>query len=151
MKKFLTKVWDNIGNWIVFLIPTIVYGCLIVFGLITMVSSCSKPADVMKGDSYYRGYDDGYYEGRCEGYSEGIEKAKGYIAIAVDDDLDSLAWDIEDEYGLLPEDALQILSNYADRSGEVSEEELNNAIWAIYRYYYRSHVVTNEIEDYWID
>ena len=102
-------------------------------------------------EGYDTGYDDGYYAGYDDGYAKGIETAQKFLAFVVDDDLSSLAWDIEDEYGLFPEDALQMLSNYADRSNEVSEEELNNAIWAICRYYYKSNEVINGIEDYWID
>ena len=123
-------------------------GCaIIILCVVTIASSCSKPTVSEVDDSYYEGYEEGY----DDGYVEGIEKAQQFLAVVVDDDLSSLAWDIEDEYGLHPEDALQILSNYADCSGEVSEEELNNAIWAIYRYYYKSQEVINEIEDYWID
>ena len=44
-----------------------------------------------------------------------------------------------------------ILSNYADVPDEVTEEELNKAIWAIYSYYYESREIMNAIEDYWID
>ena len=102
-------------------------------------------------DGYEDGYADGFFEGQIDGYSEGIAEAQHDIAFMVEDDLSSLARDIEDEYGLFPEDALTILSNHADASNEVTKEELNNAIWAIYRYYHKSREVINGIEDYWID
>lgn len=119
------------------------------FALTICLSSCSFRGSY--DDGYEDGYDDGYYAGFDYGYYEGIAEAQHDIASYVDDDLSSLGWDIEEEYGLHPEDALQILSNYADVPDEVTEEELNNAIWAIYRYYYKSHEVINGIEDYWID
>jgi hypothetical protein len=112
---------------------------------------CSCDYRGIYDEAYEDGYEDGHYAGQCDGYYDGIERAKEYIAFVVDDDLSSLAWDIEAEYGLHPEDALQILSNYADVPDEVDEEELKDAIWAIYRYYYDSHKVINDIEDYWID
>ena len=100
---------------------------------------------------YDEAYEDGHFDGQCDGYYDGIERAKEYIAFVVDDDLSSLARDLEDQYGIHPEEAVQILSNYADVPDEVSEEELHNAIWAIYRYYYRSNEVINGIEDYDIE
>ena len=102
-------------------------------------------------DGYADGYDDGYYEGSSSGYYEGIEKAKQYISVVLDDELSSVAWAIEKEYGMHPEDALLILSNYADVPDEVTEEELNKAIWVMYRYYYEANKVINGIEDYDIE
>lgn len=102
-------------------------------------------------DGYDKGYDDGYEAGCDYGYSKGIADAQRYIAFVVDDDLSSLARDIKKAYGLHPEDALLILSNYADVPDEVTEEELNKAIWALYRYYYDSTEVINSIEDYLIE
>ena len=124
-------------------IPIIIYVGLLVFSVFTMVSSCSEKKVSEVDDSYYEGYSDGYYDG--------VEKAKQYIAFAVEDDLYSIAWDIEDEYGMLPEDAVRILANYADNSYEADEEELNDAIWSIYIYYHKSNKIVNAIEDYDID
>ena len=93
-------------------------------------------------------YEDGYADGYTDGYYEGVAEALHDIAFYVEDDLWSLACDIEDEYGMSPEDAIIILSNYADVPDEVTEEELNKAIWVLYRYYYKSHEIINDIEDY---
>lgn len=100
---------------------------------------------------YDDGYDDGYDIGFDYGYAKGIAEAQQFLAFIVDDDLRCLGRDLEDQYGIHPEEAVQILSNYADVPDEVSEEELHNAIWAIYRYYYRSHEVINGIEYYDIE
>lgn len=102
-------------------------------------------------DGYAEGYDDGYFEGFDFGYYEGIAEAQSFIEFVVDDDLSALARNIESEYGLHPEDALQILSNYADVPDEVDETELNQAIWAIYSYYHKSQEIIDGIEDYSID
>lgn len=124
-------------------IPIIIYVGLLVFSVFTMLSSCSEKKVSEVDDSYYEGYSDGYYDG--------VEKAKQYIAFAVEDDLYSIAWDIEDEYGMLPEDALNVLTNYIDAPDEVSEQELTDAIYAIRDYYYTANDIINGIEDYCID
>lgn len=122
------------------------------------------------GKSYEDGYTDGYSEAKAEmdflleeefldgydfgyedGYHEGIDRAQSSIESQLDDELWSLAHDIEDKYGIHPEEAVQILSMYADVPEEVTEEDLIAAIWAIYRYYYASNEAVGEIDDYWID
>ena len=102
-------------------------------------------------DDYDEGYSDGWEAGFDEGYCEGIAEAQHDIAFYVEDDLSSLAWDIKDEYGMLPEDAVWVLFNYTDVPDEVTEEELHKAILAIRRYYFASQEVVSGIEDYWID
>ena len=123
------------------------------FVLVICLLSCSYKGTYDDGheDGFDYGFDCGWYKGYDEGYSEGLAEAQHDIAIRVDDEIWSLAWDIEDEYGLFPEDALQILTNYADVPDEVTREEVNNAIWAIRRYYFASNEIINDIEDYWID
>ena len=96
-------------------------------------------------------YDRGYEAGYKEGYSAALSEAPERIEFYVDEDIWDLCNDIEDVYGIHPEEAVQILSNYADVPDEVDEAELSKAIWAIYRYYYDSREIMNEIEDYWID
>ena len=96
-------------------------------------------------------YESGYEAGYDDGYYEAMKKAPGRIESRVDDDIWDLCYEIEDIYGIHPEEAIMILSNYADVPDEVSEEDLNKAIWAIYRYYYDSGAIMNGIEDYWID
>ena len=94
---------------------------------------------------------DGYDWGYDEGYFEGIADAQHSIAIRVDDDLWSLSFDIKEKYGMHPEDAVTILTNYADDPEAIDVYELEKAIWAIRRYYYDSHKVIHGIEDYSID
>ena len=122
---------------------------LVLFALSICLLSCSYRGTY--DDGYSEGYADGFFEGQINGYDEGIAEAQHDIAIRAEDDLWSLAWDIEDKYGIHPEEAVQILSNYADVPDEVDEAELHNAILAIYRYYYDSCEIVNDIEDYWID
>ena len=125
----------------------------IVLLIAVMLAMCSLSGCRIEGynHGYDDGYDDGYESGYDIGYEEGVTRAQRYISFVLDDDLDSLAYDIEDTYGIHPEEAVQILSNYADVPDEVTEEELLNAIWAIYRYYHDSIEVVNGIEDYLID
>lgn len=137
---------------------------LVMLILSTVFSSCSSQSAYDEG--YADGYDDGYSDGEFDmqlevedsilagydtGYYDGIAEAQHDIAVRVEDDLSSIAWDISDKYGLFPDEALQILSNYADVPDEVDKEELNDAIWAICRYYYDSNEIINNIDDYWID
>lgn len=122
---------------------------LVLFALSICLLSCSQTRTYE--DGYEDGYSDGLFEGQVNGYSEGISEAQHDIAFRVEDELWSLAWDIEDKYGIHPEEAVQILSNYVDVPDEVDEAKLHTAILAIYHYYYDSHEVMNGIEDYWID
>lgn len=117
------------------------------------VSLCLYSCDYSSfyDEGYEDGYQDGHFDGEYYGYYEGIERAKEYIAFVVDEDLSSIAYDIEDQYGLHPEEALQILSNYADVPDEVDIEKVDDAIWAIYCYYNNMQKIINGIEDYWID
>lgn len=101
--------------------------------------------------TYEDGYKVGYGNGYGEGYYEGIAEAQSSIAFYVEDELIALKRDIEDEYGMHPGEAVEVLTNYADVPDEVTEEDLKKAIWSLYRYYYDSHNVINGIEDYWIE
>lgn len=129
----------------------------VLFTLVICLLSCSYEGTY--DDGYEDGYDDGrdygwydgYDEGYSEGYWEGVAEAQHDIANFVDDDLWSLEWDIEHEYGTFPEDALQILTNYIDDPDSISEEELYTAIYAIRSYYFASQKIPSNIEDYWID
>lgn len=130
---------------------------LVLFSSAVCLLSCSYEGTYDNGyaDGYDYGLEDGWYDGYDEGYSEGyyegIAEAQHDIAIRVEDDLWSLARDIEDEYGIHPEDAMAVFFRYADGHDDVSEEELSKAIWAVRRYYYELHDVIDGIEDYWID
>lgn len=109
--------------------------------------------------TYDTGYEDGisigkeigYDEGYDEGYFDGMQKAPGKIESRVYDDIWDLCKEIEDKYGIHPEEAIQILANYADDTEAINAEELNRAIWVIFRYYHDSNKIMNGIEDYWID
>lgn len=137
---------------------------LVMLILSTVFSSCSSQSAYDEG--YAAGYDDGYSDGEFDmqlevedsilagydtGYHDGIAEAQHDIAVRVEDDLHSLAWDIEDEFGMFPDDALQILSNYVDVPDEVDGDDLSMAIIAIYKYYYDSNEIINNIDDYLID
>ena len=117
--------------------------------LLLASSSCNYKGNYDDGydDGYADGYTDGCFDGRIKGYEDGIAKAQKHLAFAIDDDLSELGYKIEREYGMHPEDALMILSNYADVPDEASEDEVDDAIWAIYRYYYESLKVIDGIED----
>ena len=120
--------------------------------LIFCLSSCGE-SDYARDQEAKREaiYESGYEAGFKDGYSEAMQKAPGRIESRVDDDIWDLCCEIENKYGIHPEEAAMILSIYADVPDEVTEEELNKAIWAMYRYYFESCKIMNEIEEYWID
>lgn len=85
-----------------------------------------------------------------EKYREGISAAQESISGLVEVELWDAEYDIEEQYGVTPEDAVRILENYAD--GEpVSKKEVTAAIWAISSYYTKSQNILYGIDDYWID
>jgi flagellar biosynthesis/type III secretory pathway protein FliH len=96
--------------------------------------------DAKRESAYKNGYNDGYNEGRWEG----IEDAQFYT----EDDLFRLSCKIEDEHGINPEEAINLLTNYAN--GEpVSEKDLMNAIWALSQFYWGTYDIINDMEDYY--
>ena len=120
--------------------------------IVCFLSSCGKSTYAREQEAKREAiYESGYEAGYKDGYSEAMQKAPGRIESRVDDDIWDLCREIKNKYGIYPEEAAMILSNYADVPDEVTEEELNKAIWAIYRYYFKSCEIMNEIEDYWID
>lgn len=98
-----------------------------------------------------RTYDTGYEKGLEEGYRRGISEALEKIEDYVTDDLFQLESDVNREYGMYPEEAAQILTNYSDDSSAISEDDLYTAIWAIRSYYYGAYDIVNDIDEYWID
>lgn len=99
---------------------------------------------------YTAGYEWGYDEGRDEGYNEAMRDAPEKVKNYVENDVWDLDSDINREWGMYPEDAVQVLTNYLD--GEpITEEQLNNAIWAIHQYYNGMAEIVSDIDDYWID
>lgn len=120
--------------------------------IIFSLSSCGKSTYAREQETKRETiYDSGYEAGYNDGYFEAMQKAPRKIESLVEDDIWDICYEIKSEYGIYPEEAAMILCNYADVPDEVTEEELNKAIWAMYKYYYESHEVMNEIEDYWID
>lgn len=122
------------------------YLCIaLCISLIICLISCKRSIyameqDVKRESAYENGYNEGYNEGRWEG----IEDAKFYT----EDDLSRLSWEIEDKYGICPENAINLLTNYAD--GEpVSEKDIMNAIWALHKFYWGAYDIINNMEDYY--
>lgn len=111
--------------------------------LICCLSSC-------KGRSIYTMERDAEKQALEEQYRKGISVAQEHIDSLVEIEMLDLEFDIEDEWGISPDEAIQILTNYAD-GDPVSEAELNKAIWAINQYYYGVNEIVNGIDDYWID
>lgn len=102
------------------------------------------------GRSIYAMERDSEKEAREEIYREGVSAAQNQIDSLVESDLWDLEYGIEDKYGMSPEEAIQILTNYAD--GEpVSKAKVSKAIWAIRQYYYGTYDIVNGIDDYWVD
>ena len=99
------------------------------------LSSCEKSS----GNSNSN-YNDRY----AAGYAAGIEDL-GRFAEVVFDDVGS---NLHSERGMYPDEALQILTNYAD--GEpVSQRDVDDAIWALQKYYNDlTKAMHNLAEDY---
>ena len=140
MKNFFKKIWDTIGSWIfvatIILVPVI----MIIIGIAGTIQEFSEPWRADVDDSYYERYD--------EGYHDGVAMAQQYIATITDFELSDMEQDIEKQYGMNPYEAVELLTNYADSPDEATKEEVNNAIWAVYRYYFCSQEVINKIEDF---
>ena len=146
MKKWFVRIKDALYR----ALPLLLFFGISLLGIAGAIyfDFTSEP---QKYASENRTYDTGYEDGYENGFYDGIEEAQQYISIILDDELFMLSLNIEDKYGIYPEEAVQILSNYADVPDEVDIEELNDAIWAIYRYYYDSQEVINGIDDYEIE
>lgn len=96
-------------------------------------------------DSYQDGYDDGRYEGYGDGYTEALDDVCDFA----ENSLSDACYDIEEEMGMHPEEAIQTLTNYA--IGEpVAEENLLNAIWVIEKYYNDVRDVVHDLDKDWI-
>lgn len=83
-------------------------------------------------------------------YEEGISYAQNKILNHLDAVFMDLDFEIEDIYGISPEEALRLMEHYLDDE-PVSEDDLANAIWAIRAYYYKSRDILDEVEEYWIE
>ena len=119
-----------------------------VFFIFVIIICCTTSC---KGRSIYAMERDAKREALEVKYREGIAEAQEQIASLVEVEMWDLEFDIEDEYGIYPEEAMQILTNYADDADDISEDDLCTAIWAIRRYYYGSIDIVCGIDDYWID
>lgn len=121
-------------------ILSIVLCAVLVFSL----SSCERKE--ISNDEYYGDYHDGY----VDGYTDGIEEAQQAISFYIEEDFYEISSNNKDERGISIEDAIQILTNYAD--GEpISDAELRNAIWSIDKFYYETCDIVYNIEDYSLD
>jgi hypothetical protein len=88
---------------------------------------------------YNRGYTAGYNEGEWEG----IEAAQENFQRTAED----ISQDADNEFGIDPEWAIMILSNYAD--GEpISRDEVNKAIWTLHQYYYDMQEAICDLDSY---
>ena len=115
-------------------------------------SSCGKSNYAREQEAKREAiYESGYEAGYDDGYFDAMQKAPGRIESRVDDDIWNLCKEIENKYGIHPEEAIQILANYADDPEAINAEELDRAIWVIFRYYNDSNKIMNGIEDYWIE
>lgn len=128
---------------------------LVVIFAIVLITPNVKTYDDGYSDGYNDGYKsgkiDGYEDGLDTGYDEGVSAAKRSIAIQLDYDLESIAYDIREEYSMTPMEAVWLLSSYADSTEYVTKSELCEAIWIIESYFYESQSLTGKIKGYWID
>lgn len=119
--------------------------CILVVCMLLI--ACGSNAATQYEEGHRVGYDEGY----AQGYLDGVAAAQRQISDVVTDDLSELCREIEAEWGIDPEEAARLLSNYADIPDEVDESDVPNAIWAIYSFYHDSWNVVNRIDSYIID
>ena len=128
---------------------------LVVIFAIVLITPNVKTYDDGYSDGYNDGYKsgktDGYEDGLDTGYDEGVSAAKRSIAIQLDYDLESIAYDMREEYSMTPMEAVWLLSSYADSTEHVTKSELCEAIWIIESYFYESQSLTGKIKGYSID
>lgn len=128
---------------------------LVVIFAIVLITPNVKTYDDGYSDGYNDGYKsgktDGYEDGLDTGYDEGVSAAKRSIAIQLDYDLESIAYDMREEYSMTPMEAVWLLSSYADSTEHVTKSELCEAIWVIESYFYESQSLTGKIKGYSID
>lgn len=128
---------------------------IVVIFAIVLITPNVKTYDDGYSDGYIDGYksgkNDGYEDGLDTGYGEGVSAAKRSIAIQLDYDLESIAYDMREEYSMTPMEAVWLLSSYADSTEYVTKSELCEAIWIIESYFYESQSLTGKIKGYWID
>lgn len=81
------------------------------------------------------------------GYSQALRAAPQMVEERLLYDLWYISSQIDKEYGVDLEDALRVITNYAE--GEpISQDELKNAIWALYEYHRDSYDLFEEISSY---
>ena len=128
---------------------------LVVIFAIVLITPNVKTYDDGYSDGYNDGYKsgktDGYEDGLDTGYDEGVSAAKRSIAIQLDYDLESIAYDIREEYSMTPMEAVWLLSSYADSTEYVTKSEFCEAIWIIESYFCESQSLTGKIKGYSID
>lgn len=102
------------------------------------------------GRSIYAMERDAEKEAMEEKYREGISAAQEEIANLIEIEMWDLDYDIEEKWGMSVEEAIDILTDYAEGTSS-SSRQINKAIWAIRYYYVNSTDIINGIDDYWID
>lgn len=101
-----------------------------------------KPEDIEEveyGEEYYIGYEEGYRNA----VSDSLDKAQ-YL---VEDDFLWLEDEIKENRGISAEEAILSLIGHTDGM-ELSEAELENAIWAMRDYYHGVTDIIYGIDDY---
>ena len=136
----------------------IVLYIILILAAVLLGLSCSNA----QAEGYALGYEEGYIEGLSElrteyeddyivGYRDGITRAQSAIEVYLMDDILHISFEIEDDYGISPEAAINAITNYVDIPGEVTEAEFNAAVWAIRRYYFALEDIIYDVDNYWID
>jgi hypothetical protein len=98
------------------------------------------------GEKHYGNYNDSY----IDGYNEGVTEAQDMISGYAEECFNNIDSENKKERGISTEDAVQILTRYAD--GEpITEAELHDAIWSIHKFYYDAWDIVFELDDYSIN
>ncbi len=119
MVKYLKKIWDNIGGWILVSPFIIVPAFLIILGIVGTISELSKPIESEVSELYIEGYN--------EGYCDGGEQAQNRIAYYVEEGYSQI-------HDFELDNAISTLFIYADGIYEdevgkrISEAELQDAV-----------------------
>ena len=134
MIRFLKKVWDTIGMWVLISLFIIVPVTLIILGIVMTAMELGEPRASKVDDAYYEGYSDGYAEGLLEG-----EKDLGNYADYLFDKICS-----ENDI----EETLTTLILYEDGE-QLTEDELSSVIWTLNSFYEDVCEMVTNIENYY--
>ena len=132
MIRFLKKVWDTIGMWVLISPFIIVPAVSIILGVVMTVSELSE--------SKVSNVDDAYYEGYSDGYADGIVEGKKDLGSYTDYRFDKICSETDIE------DALATLILYEDGEA-LAEDEISHAIWVLDSFYADVCDMVNDIEN----